>query len=114
MRNRAGGGAECDRKGCEGKLTSVAQRDEKRKCSGGSGGGGGGGGGDDIDGRPNPRSPPPPPANGSRDLKTSCSKIRLPRCEEGGERAPTRTGRRRRGEGRGSGWSRLRKWERVF
>jgi len=108
MRNRAGDGAEGNRKGCESELTSVAQRDQERKCSGGDGDDGSDGGH-----RPNLRNPPFPSGewlSGFENelLKNSITSLR------GGRRAPTRTGRRRRGEGRGSGWSRLRKWERVF
>lgn len=82
--------------GDESKLTSVAQRDDGGKCSGD---------GDDDDG-----SDVDGAANGSRDLKTSCSKIRLPlRATRGGEggRAP-REGEDGPGSGNGgasSDWS---------
>lgn len=74
--------------GDESKLTSVAQRDDGGKCSGDDNG-------DvdvDVDGA----------ANGSRDLKTSCSKIRLPSRGTRGEKEGRR-GAKGGEDGPGSG-----------
>jgi len=91
-----GRGSGVQPEGSESKLTSVAQKRRRRKCSGDADDG-------DVDGA----------ANGSRDLKTSCSKIRL-RCEGGDRRQGEERERERgRGGGREGGRERERERERV-